>query len=148
MTVNTWVRWSAGLALLAGGAALAAALAGAPGGARAADAKGQAGAEADWTVLVFMNGDNNLEEDALTVVGNYAGRLRPGQPVELCDDGAPTVTRPGRLARVGDLVGPRRVRENHPLQPFDDRTLECTVAPESGPPLRIGPKLRLTIRSG
>jgi hypothetical protein len=97
---------------------------------------------------VFVNGDNSLEEDALTVVGNYAGRLRPGQPVELCDDGDPTVTRPGRLVRVGDWFCPRRVRENHPLQVFDDRTLECTVAPAGGPAPRIGQKLRLTIRSG
>ena len=59
---------------------------------------------------------------------------------------APTVPRPGRAVRVGDWFGPRRVRENHPLQVFDERTLECNVIPERGPPLRIGQKLRLTIR--
>jgi multidrug resistance efflux pump len=82
------------------------------------------------------------------VVQEFAGALRPGQSVTLADDGDPSATWTGRVVRIGDWYSQRRVRDNHPFQLLDERTLECIVAPESGPPLRLGQKLRLTIRVG
>jgi multidrug resistance efflux pump len=78
----------------------------------------------------------------------FAGRLAVSQPAVIEDDAGAGTTWQGHVLRISDWYTQRRaVLQEHP--PLNDvRTVECLIAVDKGPaPLRIGQRVRVTIRS-
>ena len=80
------------------------------------------------------------------VLQERAGRLTVGATVVLEDDGDPSLRWRGKVVRISDWYTRRRSILQDPVERQDVRTLECIIEPEGGPPLRIGQKMRVTIR--
>jgi multidrug resistance efflux pump len=77
----------------------------------------------------------------------WAGRAAEGQLASIQDEtssGGPTWK--GKVTRLADWMGPRRMILPDPSQFHDVRTLECVVQIDPGqPPLRIGQRVRVTL---
>lgn len=77
-----------------------------------------------------------------------AGRVAPGQPVQIEDDGDSALHWRGKVQRVSDWYTRRRPAFQEPMEVQDVRSVECIIELESAPHLRIGQKVRLTIAAG
>jgi HlyD family secretion protein len=77
-------------------------------------------------------------EAALEVDEYDAGSLRPGLEVRITSRALPGVAFPGRVGRVGDVIGRRRARGDDPTVVYDSRVLEIRVPLTADPRLRPG----------
>ena len=77
----------------------------------------------------------------------FAPRVKVGQPAVVEDDSSVGTTWRGRVVRLSDWYTQRREVAEEQLQLKDVRTLECLIVLDAGqPPLRIGQRVRATIR--
>jgi multidrug resistance efflux pump len=77
----------------------------------------------------------------------FAGRVAKGQEALIQDDSSSGPTWRGKVVRLSDWYTHRRSMLQEPLQFNDVRTLECIVQLDPGqPPLRIGQRVRVTVR--
>jgi multidrug resistance efflux pump len=83
-------------------------------------------------------------------IQEFAGKIQKGQLAFVEDDTRSAVVQwKGKVERVGDWFGPRRSVILEPFQSNDQRSLECIISLEpGGPPLRIGQRVRVTIKQG
>jgi multidrug resistance efflux pump len=77
-----------------------------------------------------------------------AGRVAPGQFVQIEDDGDPSLHWRGKVQRVSDWCTRRRPIFQEPMDVQDVLSVECIIEPEGAPHLRIGQKVRVTIAAG
>jgi multidrug resistance efflux pump len=79
----------------------------------------------------------------------FAGRVAVGQTALIQDDASGGPTWPGRVLRLSDWYTQRRSILPEPAQFHDVRTLECLIAIDAEKaPLRIGQRVRVTLRPG
>jgi multidrug resistance efflux pump len=77
----------------------------------------------------------------------FAQRVKIGQPAVVEDDSSFGTSWRGRVMRLSDWYTQRREIAEEQLQLKDVRTLECLIVLDPGqPPLRIGQRVRATIR--
>jgi multidrug resistance efflux pump len=77
----------------------------------------------------------------------FAGRVAVGQAATVQDDASGGPTWHGRVLRLSDWYTQRRSILPEPSQFHDVRTLECLIVLDEGqPPLRIGQRVRVTLR--
>jgi multidrug resistance efflux pump len=78
----------------------------------------------------------------------FASRVSVGQAAVVEDDVRSGDAWTGRVARVSDWYVQRRPVADEVLQMKDVRTLECIISFSEPPPLRIGQRVRVTLRRG
>jgi multidrug resistance efflux pump len=77
----------------------------------------------------------------------FAPRVKAGLPVVVEDDSSAGTTWRGHVMRLSDWYTQRREVAEEQFQLKDVRTLECVIVLDPGqPPLRIGQRVRATIR--
>ena len=96
-------------------------------------------------VLFCANGQRIIRAE---VEQEFARGVAVGQAASVQDETtADGATWNGQVLRVSDWYTHRRSILEEPLQLNDVRTLECLIALDPGqPPLRIGQRVRVTIR--
>jgi multidrug resistance efflux pump len=83
------------------------------------------------------------------VLQEWASRVREGQEAVIEDDTRAGLRWHGKVMHVSDWYSQRRSMLQEPFQYNDVRTLECLVSVDpGGPPLRIGQRVRVTIKPG
>jgi multidrug resistance efflux pump len=81
------------------------------------------------------------------ILQDWAGKVKEGQAAFIEDDTRAGVQWKGKVERVGDWFGPRRIVLQEPFQFNDLRTLECIVTLDANsPPIRINQRVRVTIK--
>ncbi len=79
----------------------------------------------------------------------FASRVAVGQAALIQDDASSGPTWKGRVLRISDWYTQRRSVMREPSRFNDVRTLECLITIDPGqPPLRIGQRVRVTLRPG
>src|SRR5262249_39765863 len=83
------------------------------------------------------------------VLQEWASKVEPGQFASIEDDTHHGARWTGKVISVSDWFTHRRSILPEPYQFNDVRTLECLVSIDAGgPPLRIGQRVRVTIKQG
>jgi multidrug resistance efflux pump len=81
------------------------------------------------------------------VLQEWASRVKEGQEAVIEDDTRAGIRWHGKVKHLSDWYTHRRSMLQEPFQYNDVRTLECIVAVDAGgPPLRIGQRVRVTIK--
>lgn len=78
----------------------------------------------------------------------WAAKVEVGQVAIVADEARAGYQWKGKVTRVSDWYAHRRSMIFEPFQYNDVRTLECLVSVEPGRPLRIGQRVRVTIKQG
>jgi multidrug resistance efflux pump len=83
------------------------------------------------------------------VLQEWASRVKVGQDAVIEDDTRLGTRWHGKVQHMSDWFAHKRSMLQEPFQYNDVRTLECIVSvDEGGPPLRIGQRVRVTIKQG
>jgi multidrug resistance efflux pump len=81
------------------------------------------------------------------ILQEWAANIKVGQAAVIEDDAHHGLTWKGKVDRVDDWFGPRRLVLPEPFQFNDVRTLECIVTLDPGsPPIRINQRVRVKIK--
>jgi multidrug resistance efflux pump len=81
------------------------------------------------------------------ILQEWAANLKVGQSAVIEDDAHHGLTWKGKVERIDDWFGPRRLVLPEPFQFNDVRTLECIVALDPGsPPIRINQRVCVKIK--
>lgn len=76
----------------------------------------------------------------------FASRVAPGMRAIVYDGSSDNQGYPGTVKRTADWIAPKRSMLDEPFMRNDVRTLECSIALDSGhPPYRIGQRVRVVI---
>ena len=105
------------------------------------------GPQPKWPVLQFCLRGERI--DRAEVQQEWASKIEVGQVAIIEDESRAGYQWQGKVFRVSDWYTHRRSMLQEPFQYNDVRTLECLVSVEPGSrPLRIGQRMRVTIKQG
>ena len=103
------------------------------------------GAQAKQPAVIFCPSGRRIVR--AEVEQEFARSVAIGQAASIRDDSTGEGSWSGRVVRISDWYTQRRSIMPEPLQYNDARTLECIIELDAGqPPLRIGQRVRVTLR--